>query len=155
MHTIVETTDLSKGQKLQLFELWNKEYPKKLCYETLVDFENYLGKLENKTHFLLTDENLKIVGWALLFERENETWFVKIIDASFQRKGFGQKLLERLKSKTNILNGWVIDHNNDKKSNGSDYKSPINFYIRNQFKINNTIRLELDIISAAKIEWTK
>ncbi|ESU28770.1 hypothetical protein FLJC2902T_13660 [Flavobacterium limnosediminis JC2902] len=155
MHNIVEQTNLTEEQKLQLFDLWNEEYPVKLNYPSLSDFENYLDKLDNKTHFLLTDENQQILGWALLFERENEIWFAIIIDASLQGKGFGSKLLERLKSKTDTLNGWVIDHNNDKKNDGSAYKSPINFYIRNQFKTNNTIRLELDIISAVKIEWTK
>ncbi|ESU22650.1 hypothetical protein FEDK69T_19080 [Flavobacterium enshiense DK69] len=155
MYTIAEIKDLSNEQKLRLFELWNNEYPEKLCYPSLSDFEDYLGKLDNKTHFLLKDENKKIAGWALLFERAKETWFAIIVDTSFQGKGLGSKLLERLKSKTNTLNGWVIDHNNDKKSDGSIYKSPIIFYIRNQFKINNVIRLELDIISAVKIEWTK
>jgi acetyltransferase (GNAT) family protein len=155
MHNIVEQTDLTEAQKLRLFNLWNNEYPIKLCYPTLSDFENYLGKLENKTHFLLVNEIQQILGWALLFERENEMWFAIIIDTSVQGKGFGSDLLKRLKSKTDTLSGWVIDHNNDKKSDGSDYKSPINFYIRNQFKTNNTIRLELDVISAVKIEWTK
>jgi len=155
MHNIVEQTNLTEEQKLQLFELWNNEYPAKLSYSSLADFENYLCKLDNKTHFLLTDESQQILGWALLFERENETWFAVIIDSSLQGKGFGAKLMERLKSNTEKLNGWVIDHGNDKKSDGSYYKSPINFYIRNQFKVNDIIRLELDIISAVKIEWAK
>jgi hypothetical protein len=52
------------------------------------------------------------------------------------------------------LNGWVIDHNNDRKKNGLIYVSPLKFYEKCGFEIQNYMRLELDKISAVKIKWT-
>jgi hypothetical protein len=53
------------------------------------------------------------------------------------------------------LNGWVIDHNNDKRKDGLIYISPLKFYEKCGFEIQSDIRLELDNISAVKIKWTK
>ncbi|MFT4741942.1 MAG: hypothetical protein ACI9L9_002739, partial [Marivirga sp.] len=52
-------------------------------------------------------------------------------------------------------NGWVIDHSNERKSNGRLYISPLNFYLKNGFKKLSRNRLELDKISAVKIKWEK
>lgn len=48
---IVKQTELSKKDKKQVFELWNNEYPEKLVYQSVDDFENYLDNLTQKAHY--------------------------------------------------------------------------------------------------------
>ncbi len=146
---------LSASEKKGLFLLWNAEYPKQLGYATAPDLESYLATLENPYHVLLKDKNLRIVGWYFDFEREGKTWFAIILDSSLQGKGTGTQLLNRAKENHKELNGWVIDHNNDKKMNGETYLSPLEFYTKNDFKIVPSNRLELETISAVQITWTK
>ncbi|MFL9834332.1 GNAT family N-acetyltransferase [Chryseobacterium terrae] len=151
---IATTKHLNPEQKQQILQLWNNEYPEKLAYKNLEDFENYLEKLSEVNHFLLLDDE-KIQGWAITFKRENEIWFAIILSENLHGKGWGTKVLNELKQNTEELNGWVIDHNNDKKMNGNFYKSPLRFYLKNDFEVLPEIRLELEIMSAVKIKWKK
>lgn len=151
---ISSTNHLTLQQKHQILHLWNNEYPEKLAYQNIADFENYLEKLNEVNHFILADEE-KIYGWAITFIREHETWFAIILSENLHGQGWGTKVLNKLKQNKNELNGWVIDHSNDKKLNGNFYKSPLEFYIKNDFKVLSDTRLELEIMSAVKIKWTK
>ena len=152
---IITTTSLSEEQKTQVLNLWNREYPEKLCYNSLADFDQYLEKLTDHKNFLLINNENKILGWAFTFKRENEKWFAIILAEELQGKSFGRKMLDQLKEHESILNGWVIDHDNDLKKNGEFYQSPLKFYEKCDFKILNDERIELPKISAVKITWTK
>ena len=152
---IIKQTELDQKQKIQIFELWNNEYPEKLAYKTVEEFENYLNNLIEQSHYLLLDEVGQYSGWATTFTRDNEIWFAIIISEKLHGKGIGTKILNSLKEDKHALNGWVIDHNSDKKLNGSIYKFPLDFYIKNNFNVINDTRLELEIMSAVKIKWTK
>ena len=152
---IITTTSLSEEQKTQVLDLWNREYPEKLCYNSLADFDEYLEKLTNHQHFLLINNENKILGWAFTFNRENEKWFAIIVAEELQGKGFGRKMLDQLKEHESVLNGWVIDHHNDLKKNGKFYQSPLKFYEKCDFEILNDERIELPKISAVKIKWAK
>jgi len=152
---IIRTNELNEQVKQQVFDLWNNEYPEKLSYNSLGEFDNYLQNLTKLNHFLLTIDSDLILGWALTFERKNEKWFAIILSEKIKGKGFGRKMLKELKEEEQFLNGWVIDHNNDKKKNGLTYVSPLKFYEKCGFDIQIDNRLELDKISAVKIKWTK
>jgi hypothetical protein len=152
---IIQTIELNEQEKQQVLDLWNTEYPEKLVYKSLTEFENYLQNLNKLKHFLLTNDTNLIFGWALTFERDNEKWFTIILSQKIKEKGFGRKILEKLKQEEPILNGWVIDHNNNKKKNGLIYQSPLKFYEKCEFEILTDVRLELDNISAVKIKWSK
>lgn len=152
---ITNTHQLNQEQKEQILQLWNNEYPEKLAYNSMDGFENYLEKLSEVKHFLLTDNDEKIHGWAITFIRDSETWFAIILSENLHGKGRGTKVLNELKQNKNELNGWVIDHSNDRKINGEFYKSPLEFYKKNEFEVLSDIRLELEIMSAVKIKWTK
>lgn len=102
----------------------------------------------------MTNKENLILGWALKFERENEKWFAIILSEIIKGKGLGRKMLNELKKEEQVLNGWVIDHNNDKKKNGQLYVSPLKFYEKCDFEIIVNERLELDKISAVKIKWS-
>jgi len=146
---------LDESQKKALFWLWNNEYPAKLCYNEITQFENYLSQLQNTNHYLIYDDFKNISAWAFTFDRENSRWFAIILDKKTQNKGIGTQLLQHLKAEEKKLYGWVIDHENDFKVDGTKYKSPLIFYTINGFEILPKQRLEFDMISAVKIKWEK
>lgn len=151
---INKLNNLSINQKLEILNLWNHEYPENLKYQSLTDFENYLNNLTEPEHYILLNSDHKIRAWAFTFIRAHEKWFAIIVSSELQKKGIGTQLLNCLKSEEKILNGWVIDSENYTKTNGEKYKSPLNFYVKNNFKILTETRLELETISAVKINWT-
>jgi hypothetical protein len=152
---ITNTHQLNQEQKEQVLQLWNNEYPEKLAYKSIDEFESYLEKLNEVNHFLLLNDDEKIQGWAITFERESETWFAIILSENLHGKGWGTKVLNELKQNKKELNGWVIDHSNDKKLDGNFYRCPLEFYLKNNFQVLYDIRLELEIMSAVKIKWKK
>ena len=152
---ITRTTKLSTAEKSQVLTLWNSQYPVKLAYHSLADFDVYLQNLTDLTYYLWTDNESTILGWASTFTRDNEKWFAIILTETLQGKGFGRKMLDELKQHESVLNGWVIDHDNDLKKNGEFYKSPLKFYVKCDFNILTDQRIELEKISAVKIKWTK
>ena len=151
---IIQTTELNEQARKQVLDLWNNEYPEKISYNNLTEFDNYLQNLTNLKHFLLTNDIGLILGWALTFDRDNDKWFAIILSEKIKGKGLGRKILDEIKNSEPILNGWVIDHDNDNKNNGQQYISPLKFYEKCGFAILSDVRLELDKISAVKIKWT-
>lgn len=149
----IEIKSLELRHKTDVLELWNKEYPETLEHKSLSDFEHYLSSLSECTHTLLIDDTELIQGWYFDFTREGEKWFALLINSSMQGKGFGTQLLNKAKAKETALNGWVIDHDRDKKKNGSTYKSPLGFYLKNGFYLLEQNRLEEEKISAVKVRW--
>jgi hypothetical protein len=154
-HRIVQTSELNSSAMEQLLLLWNNAYPEGLSHKNLEAFENYLSALTNTKHFLLLDNLDSILGWAFTFVRDNEKWFAIILEENIKGRGIGRSMIETIKQSESVLNGWVIDHNNDKKQNGQPYISPLAFYVKCGFKILASTRLELDNISAVKIQWEK
>ncbi|MBW4358888.1 GNAT family N-acetyltransferase [Flavobacterium taihuense] len=152
---IIQTKFLTFEQKQSLFELWNAEYPERIGYKNLSEFENYLEGLLEIKHYLLVDDLNQIFGWAFTFIREDEDWFGIIINSKIQGKKFGTLLLDELKRNTSVLNGWATDHQNDVKRNKEAYLSPLEFYTKNGFIVDQTIRMENEKISAIKIRWEK
>lgn len=150
---IVEQTELTPGQKSRIVELWNAEYPLSLAYTKDEKFDEYLNGLSGIRYFLLFDQAGEIRGWAITFNRENARWFAIIVDSTIQGRGYGVKLMNRLKETENKLFGWVIDHNNSRKLNGDKYISPLGFYKKIGFRVLENKRLESAKMSAVCIEW--
>ena len=146
---------LNSEEKEAVFKLWNKEYPKSLNYLKIEELESYLSGLSELYHVLVKDELDNIIGWYSDFKRDNEIWFAMILDNSIQGKGIGTKLLTAAKERNKNLSGWVIDRQENLKSDGSFYLSPLAFYLKNDFVIEKETRLELPHISAVKIKWVK
>lgn len=149
-----ETNKLDKLVKSQIFDLWNSEYPDKLSFQGMSEFENYLKNLKILRHFMLKNKTNLLVAWGMTFERDSEKWFAIIVTTKMKGKGLGRKILDEIKNTETTLNGWVIDHNGDRKTNGQEYISPLKFYEKCGFRIIENERLEHDKISAVKIKWT-
>ncbi|TDW50239.1 hypothetical protein EV144_102675 [Flavobacterium sp. 270] len=150
---IIKKEFLSLQDKEALLQLWNNEYPEKLNYQTIDEFDVYLNALTEKQHYFLINDENKIKGWAFTFLRENKTWFAIILNKDIQGTGKGSLLMNELKKNKSDLNGWVVDHENDIKKNKEFYKSPMLFYIKNGFTICEEIRIENQKMSGVKINW--
>ncbi len=150
---IVEQSELSNEQKSRIVEMWNAEYPLNIAHPDISSFDDYLDKLGDKKHFLLIDESEKIVGWAMLFERDGAKWFAIIVDGNSQGKGYGIKLLDALKAAEKRFFGWVIEMDDFEKANGERYRSPLEFYKKIGFIVHENEKLIKENISGIKIEW--
>lgn len=152
---ITKTENLSEAEKQSIIRLWNAEYPVQLQHSGIDSFDEYLRPKGNLEHYLLRDEEENIKGWLATFIRDDEKWFALLVDSSEQKKGFGTRLLNKVKEFENEINGWVMDHEKDLKANGETYLSPIGFYLKNDFEILGGVRLENETISAVKIKWSR
>jgi len=144
---------LAPAQKIAVSLLWNQEYPAQVILEKMIDLDQYLAGLTDVIHFLYTTDHGEILGWAFKFKRNGEMWFAVILDSSIHHLGIGTLLLNTLKEGEETLNGWVIDHERYKKSNGKTYHSPLPFYLKNGFLTCTEIRMEFPHLSAVKITW--
>ena len=147
----IKTNILSTNQSSQINQLWNDEYPIQLKDR----FPLLLDGVENFNHYIIEDVEHNVMAWAVVFEKENEIRFSIIVSARHKGKGLGSLLVENLKSENELLYGWVIDHNNDLKSNGEHYQAPLPFYLKNDFEILYNNRIESEMIKAVKIKWCK
>jgi GNAT superfamily N-acetyltransferase len=153
MPNVEYLTDLTDQQKEAALKIWNAEYPAKLCMPGIAEFKVFLDSLVKPGYFLLKDDDAEIIGWATLFSVESVRCFFIMIKSASHGKGYGTMLLNALKAKENSLFGWAVDHNNDVKADDTPYPSPLNFYRKNNFTINNNLRLETDVLSAVNIIW--
>ncbi len=151
---LIRTQSIKPYQRLQIFRLWNNEYPAQLGYSDLEGFEKYLAGLVNPINFILRKENV-LLAWAVAFDRDAERWFAIIVDSSTQKKGNGTLLLNTLKAEESSLCGWVTDHESYVKKDGSPYPSPLGFYLKNGFKVIDDVRFENEKLSAVKIMWQR
>lgn len=152
---IIKEQILNSEDKKMVFDLWNSEYPVNLGFQVISDMDNYLNSLPDLTYYLLKNEMSQIEGWAMTFSAGQEKWFAITISQNLQGQGKGTYLLDKLKNENDLLNGWVIDHEKDRKRNGQIYKSPLLFYKKNNFQIFPEYRLEIPTLSAVKISWHK
>jgi hypothetical protein len=53
------------------------------------------------------------------------------------------------------LIGWVIENEDYTKEDGSFYKSPIRFYLKNGFKIFPNIQFTMKNIRDIRLSWRK
>lgn len=154
MH-ITKSISLSISEKQTIFLLWNAEYADHLSHGDVGSLDAYFAKLENTTYYLLKDEEEVMLGWAITFDREDDRWFAIIISENVQGNGFGKMMMDRLKYDEVVLNGWVTDHNEDVRSDGRPYLSPLDFYVKNGFEVLGDARFEKGRLKAVKIRWER
>jgi hypothetical protein len=147
---IIKTTQLTPLQSSQVNQLWNDEYPLKLKDR----FPILLVGVGNFNHYIMENANQNVIAWAIDFEKENQIRFSIIVSSNNQCKGFGGLLIEKLKQENDEFYGWVIDHNEDLKSSGEFYLSPMPFYLKHGFEILNDNRIENEMIRAVLIKWS-
>lgn len=150
---MTKTEILSITQKEEIIFIWNAEYPKTLRYSDIGPFEAYLAKMGKPIHYIKSDEKGQLIGWLATFDRDDERWFVMLVDARYQGRGIGSQMLDAAKKDESVLNGWAADHNKDMKADGTIYRTPITFYLKNGFEVLSDIRFEDGNLSLVKIRW--
>jgi len=147
---LIFTTTISELQQKQIDALWNQEYPKNLQNR----FAILLTDASNYRHFIIENESQQVLGWAVLFDKENETRFSIIVGEASKGMGLGGQLMDALKQACPCFYGWVIDHDNDLKNDGTNYPSPLTFYLKHGFEVLSEQRLDTPIIKAVKVKWS-
>lgn len=150
-----EVLTLSDKQIEDTFHLWNREYPKLLGHKDKLSFKVFLSQLDDVEHQLVEDENNDVVAWLFQFRREKENWFGLIIDRDYQKSGIGSELIRSAKLKNNKLNGWVVEESIYEKEDGTIYNSPLEFYLKNEYKPIGHDIFESNNIKVIKIRWSK
>ena len=146
---ILKTKSLSEKQSRQINQLWNDEYPLKLKDRFLM----LLDGVDRYNHYIIEDSNKNVIAWAVDFEKDQQIRFSIIVTSAWKGKGLGVLLIDKLKEENDEFYGWVIDHNEDLKSNGDHYQSPIPFYLKHGFDILNDRRIDTEMITAVLIKW--
>lgn len=134
--------------------IWNTEYPVKLHMPAMADFDAFLDQMIDPKYYLVMDDD-QIAGWAATFTAGPVRSFFIMFNSVYHGKGYGTILLNKLKKEGPRLFAWAIDHNDDVKPDGRPYPSPINFYLKNGFTVNNDLRLENGQLSAVNILWER
>lgn len=145
---IIHTKELTSEQFNQIDQLWNDEYPINLNGR----FKLLLDGVEDFNHYLM-EENGKVIAWAVDFKKDDEIRFSIIVHRDYQGKGYGKILINELKESLDEFYGWVIHHNNDLKTDGTHYQSPIGFYLKDGFKIVKNELIDTEMIRAIKIKY--
>lgn len=152
---IITRFSLSQSQKNSLYHLWNHEFTRGVKYDHPHELEAYLTKWEHPVHLVILDDHENLLGWMFIFDREGERWFSMLLDKSIQGQGYGSKLLQEAQKREHQLNGWVVDDDQHVKNDGSLYRSPIGFYLKNGFSVKKEVRFTSPQLSAVKIVWEK
>jgi GNAT superfamily N-acetyltransferase len=144
---IHRSATLSAKHDAEINALWNTEYPQKLTDR----FALLLVDTTLVIHFYVLNQQDEIIAWSVLFEKDNDLRFSIIVSSNYKQKGLGTALLTEMKKEGRAFSGWVIDHNHDLKANGSNYLSPLSFYVKNGFTIDQSMRLDNEIIKAVLV----
>jgi GNAT superfamily N-acetyltransferase len=145
---------LSKKEINALFALWNAEYPTVVHYSDVASFEQYLTSLENLKHRFYVVDN-QIIGWCLSFVRNGNPWFGMIIDRNWQGRGLGSKFIQRSQAEQDEMHGWAVPTDHYLRSDGEQYKSPLDFYRKNGFTIHVEDKLKQGEFERVKIIWKR
>jgi GNAT superfamily N-acetyltransferase len=148
---LITTNQLTAKQHHEIHVLWNDEYPIKLKdrYSILLNDALWFH------HYLLVNKEDQIVAWAVDFKKEEQVRFSIIVSSAYKNKGLGRRMLDALKKENTSFFGWVIDHDDDLKSNGEVYRSPLSFYLKNGFEVVHDQRLDTPMISAVLVKWSE
>jgi GNAT superfamily N-acetyltransferase len=146
---IHQTEFLSTQQFSEIAALWNAEYPIQLKDRLALLLEGNTKTI----HFYLLDEFEQIIAWSVLFEKEQDLRFSILVSRKHQKQGLGSVLLNEMKNKGMDFSGWVIDHDLDLLSDGSNYKSPLRFYLKNGFILDELFRLNTEMIQAVLVQY--
>jgi GNAT superfamily N-acetyltransferase len=152
---IISTSVLNNKQQEEFFQCWNEVYPLNLKFDDLGKMHEYFDGLQQLQFFLLVDASILATAFSFRFIRDNELWLAMLMPPTMQGKGYGSILLEELTENVDSISAWVVDHDRDVKADGTPYRSPLSFYLKNGFEVQEGVRLEMDTISAVKLIWKR
>ena len=157
-----KSSDFSDQDCLAYQAMRNEEYPTILEPATLEHSEKWLRNPTRPSKYVTirdkSDNPPSLVG-VLLFADHYDypgcTWFSMVIKRDFQRRGLGRKLLEIVKSYSDELRAFCVEHNNYVKADGSVYPSPLDFYKKHGFFVGKNILKTESGLECVEIVWKK
>ncbi|MHA1228142.1 MAG: GNAT family N-acetyltransferase [Candidatus Hodarchaeales archaeon] len=137
---------------------WNQEYPVIFDRMTIKSVQRLFSEHRTTWEILLAQKEttnepvgLLILQHELIKNRQN--WFTIVVDRKYQGRGVGSTLIDKAKSLVEQLHGWVIPFNDYKREDGSYYKSPFNFYLKQGFKIGDDFFVEKKDLHLVEVYW--
>ena len=116
---------------------------------------NLLKKNENVKVITATLGD-KLLGWLMVSFAENRGLyhFNMLVRRDFQRTGIGKQLLIKAKENFDELYGVVVPVNRYKRRDGTQYKTPIDFYKKNGFSLTGKKFTEYKVVQLVEIKWS-
>jgi len=111
---------------------WNEEFPVEFAKDRQ-QFDQWLNGLAHRMHYVLFSGET-FSAWAMTFDRDDERWFSILIPKANQGKGYGRQLVRALQQNEPRFCGWVITEKNLNNSEGRTYRSPLDFYLKLNFR---------------------
>jgi GNAT superfamily N-acetyltransferase len=145
---------ISNSDQSKIYHIWNVVYPTQVAFIKKNDFEAYLEKAGYKTHYIIRGNNYSVSGWLMTFNRDDERYFVLLVNENMQGNGIGTALINEMKKIENKIAGWIVESDSYFKSDGSLYHSPMSFYKNLGFTMTNEINNKNDF-STTKIIWKR
>ena len=152
---IIQKNILNQYDKAFVYACWNEVYPERFCFNEYIQFELYISQLQSQRHFMLLNDFQNPIGWLCTFEREEQTWFVMLIDNRYKNKQGVSQLLKAAKSVYEELIGWMIVDDEAICKNNIPYQSPVEFYKKNLFQSVPNTREVIRGIYLEKMRWHK
>ncbi|MCE7735344.1 MAG: GNAT family N-acetyltransferase [Candidatus Heimdallarchaeota archaeon] len=118
-------------------------------------FKNFL-KQEREIKVILATSGDKLLGWLMVSFAENRGLyhFNMVVHREFQRVGIGKQLLIKAKENFDELYGVVVPVNRYKRRDGTQYKTPIEFYKQNGFSLTGKKFVEYRDVQLVEIKWS-
>lgn len=152
---MMEVTDsLNDQDKDAIYNLWNELYPKPVIFGSIKDFDSFLSQGKKRYHIILRDSQNKLIGWLSVFDRVDIKNFVMLVSEQHQGIGIGRSLVNEMKKREVLVQGYVVKSNDYTKGNGELYLSPIEFYTKSGFILTGE-KLKKEDFETYKIIWSK
>lgn len=150
----IEITKKIKEENIkQIYSTWNSVYPLQANFKSMADFKIYLEKAVDQRHYVFRNNNGVINGWLMTFNRDNKRNFVLLVNEDKQNNGIGTCLVEEMQKIETEVVGWVVVSDAYLKANGSNYRSPINFYKKHNFYVTDE-RCDTNNLLTVRIAWS-
>ncbi len=142
----------SEKEMHEIFEIWQEGFPKNVVFDSLSDFQAFVGRLVAPT-FLLTYDSGAVAAFLIYFTRDDNTWFIMAVSQAQQRRGLGRLLIQKAQLLNLSLYGWVVATGGYSLLNNEPYISPLAFYIKQGFRGNFDEKLAAKGLATVRIEW--
>ena len=151
---LTKVNTLSNQDKRQIFIIWSAEYPKQSVFNSYDEFDTFILSLVNPTHYLIKNNDDRLLGWLVTIDRDGGRWLIILVDSSEQKQGIGSRLLDEMKQIESSVSAWITPHNNYFKADGTPYITPLPFYEKNGFILTDETFVK-DDFGGTRIYWKK
>ncbi len=153
--SVLNGSDIQNDHIHQYIKINLSEYPKFTREIKFLKFKNFLNQNEERKIIIATSDE-KLIGWLMVSfaDKLGIYHFNMLVHRDFQRTGIGSKLLLNAKEHFNELYGVVVPVNRYKRRDGTQYRSPLEFYLRNGFQLTGKKFIGYKDVTMVEIKWS-